>query len=321
MIFKKRTMPKKLQGLLALEKRLSPNYHNLKSIQSEIYNRKAGFGGEQQFDRKMAEFQPSYPHALLQGICLKHKSVFFEMDAILITPAFIIIFEVKNISEKLIISSNPTQFIKESSDGTRKGMTSPVAELERKEFHLKEWLSEQKISIPISKVVVFAYSNELTITNIKGTKITFAYELPAYLRTLTIDKSTLSKTQIKNLASKLTLHHDDYNPYPLAATMKIPHVEIQPGIICPNCFHIGMQWATQKWNCSNCTHKGITEHQDAVKDWFMLLNNQMTNNQFRYFTMTPNRYTARRLLVNSNLELKGNRKAAYYIMKEDNPFQ
>ena len=310
-------MPNKLRGLLAIERRLSVDHKEYQSIKQEIYNRNAGFGGEQHFDQKMTEFQPSYPHAFLQGICLKQNGVFFEMDSILITPAFIVIFEAKNIGDKLILSSNPTQFIKVSSDGTRKGMTSPVAELERKEFHLKEWLSNRGIHIPIIKVAAFAYSNELTVTNVEDTKIAFAYEIPAYLRTLSVNKSILNKTEIGNLAKEMTVHHDDYNPYPMASSMKITPAEIQPGVICPKCSLIGMQWAVQKWNCSRCKHTGITEHKEMVKDWFMLINAKMTNRQFRYFSKMPNRNVARRLLANSNLEMKGERRSSYYIMKEE----
>ena len=152
MIYKQRSIPKKLQGLKALEKRVSVDHSDFQSIKKEIYNRKAGFGGEEHFDQKMTEFQPSYPHAFLHGICLKQNGVFFEVDSILITPAFIIIFEAKNIGEKLILTSNPTQFIKVSSDGTRKGLTSPVAELEHKEYHLKEWLSIEEYIFQSSKL-------------------------------------------------------------------------------------------------------------------------------------------------------------------------
>ncbi|MCZ2258674.1 nuclease-related domain-containing protein [Sporosarcina sp. G11-34] len=317
MIYKQRTIPGKLQGLKALEKRLSTNHQELKSIQREIYNRRAGFGGEQHFDKKMTEFQPLYPHAILHGICLKQNGIFFEMDSILITPAFIIIFEAKNIGEKLILSSNPTQFIKVSSDGTRKGLTSPVAELERKAFHLIEWLLERKIKIPIRKVVAFAYSNELTVTDIKGTKIAFAYEIPAYLRTLTVDTPILTKIKIRNLANEMVRYHEEYNPFPILSTMKITSAEIETGVICPNCSRIGMQWLDQKWTCPPCKYTGKTEHQDAIKDWFMLINSKMTNRQFRYFTKMQDRNIATRLLAKSSLEMRGERRNSYYIMKDE----
>ena len=316
MIYKKRTIPKRLQGLKALKKRLSVDHKDFKTIKQEIYNRNAGFGGEQHFDQKMTEFQPSYPHAYLQGICLKQNGVFFEMDSILITPAFIVIFEAKNIGEKLILSSNPTQFLKVSSDGSKKALTSPVAELERKEFHLNQWLIERGIQIPIRKVVAFAYSNELTVTNVQGTKVAFAYEIPAYLRTLTVNNSILTKTQIGNLATEMIIHHDNYNPFPLAASMKIDPAEIQPGVICPSCSLIGMQWKMQKWACPSCKYTGKMEHQEAIKDWFMLINSKMMNRQFRYFTKIKDRNVATRLLAKSNLELKGERRSSYYVMKE-----
>lgn len=307
-------MPKQLQGLLALEKRLPTDHKEWKNVQSQIYNRKSGFGGEQHFDDKMTEFKPTYSHAVLHGISLKHNGVFFEMDSILITPAFIIIFEVKNIGEKLTLSSNPSQFIKETSDGNRKSMRSPVVELERKEHHLKEWLAEREIHIPISKVAVFAYSNELTVNNIKGTKVAFAYEIPAYLRTLPVNKSILTKAEIHGLANKMKNCHDEYNPFPMVLTMNIKPTEIHPGVICPECTLIGMVWKGKKWHCTRCKHTGITEHIESVKDWFMLIDSKMTNRQFRYFTNTENRNVARRLLAKSNLEMKGKRRSSYYIM-------
>ncbi|WP_172371408.1 nuclease-related domain-containing protein [Sporosarcina jiandibaonis] len=316
MIYKERTTPKKLQGLLALEKRLMSEHKEFGNIQSQLYNRKAGFGGEQHFDKKMLEFKPIYPHAILHGICLKQNGIYFEMDSILITPAFIIIFEAKNIGDKLIISSNPTQYIKESIDGRRKALTSPVAELERKEFHLKEWLIERGIHIPIYKVVAFAYSNELTVNNVTGTKIAFAYEIPDYLRSLHVIKTILNKSEIGKLANEMIRHHDEYNPFPMASSMKIKPAEIIPGVICPKCLHVGMKWSVQKWNCPRCKYTGRTEHEGAAMDWFMLINSKMTNREFRYFTNTPNRNIARRLLVKSNLEMKGRGKAAYYILKK-----
>ena len=280
MIYKQRTTPKKLQGLLALEKRLMSEHKEFENIQSQLYIRRAGFGGEQHFDEKMLEFKPTYPHAILHGICLKQNGIFFEMDSILITPSFLIIFEAKNIGDKLIISSNPTQFIKESSNGRRKALNSPVAELERKEFHLKEWLIERGIHIPISKVVAFAYSNELIVHNITGTKIAFAYEIPEYLRSLPVTKSILNKVEIGKLANEMIRHHDDYNPFPMASSMKIKPTEIIPGVICPKCLLLGMKWLVQKWNCPQCKYTGRTEHESAAKDWLMLINNKITNRNF-----------------------------------------
>ena len=52
------------------------------------------------------------------------------MDSLLITPSFIIIFEIKNLAGKITVKSNPTQFIHENIE--RKIIQSPITELETK---------------------------------------------------------------------------------------------------------------------------------------------------------------------------------------------
>ena len=85
-------------------------------IEERLYNLQAGFAGETQYDKYVTEFKPRYPHAILHDVTLCDDNVFFQMDSILITPAFIVISEVKNIAEKIIVKSNPLQFIKEYSN-------------------------------------------------------------------------------------------------------------------------------------------------------------------------------------------------------------
>ena len=120
MIYKQRSMPKKLIGLNALIPRLHPSHTEMPRIKEEFRIRKAGYGGEQHFDKHLLEFKPRYPHAILHDICLKQNGVYFQMDSILITPELILIIEVKNIAGKIIVKSNPTQFIQESPTRERK---------------------------------------------------------------------------------------------------------------------------------------------------------------------------------------------------------
>ncbi len=317
MLYKEREMPNKLRGLIALEKRLPTDHREWKYISDNLYKRKAGYGGEEQYDKCLIEFTPAYPHAILHDVCLQQDGVYFQMDSILITPAFIIISEVKNITGKIIISSNPPQFIRILQTGERKVLKSPIVELERKKHLLLNWLKRRRINIPISGVVVFAYNNELIIDNIPETKITFAYEIPSYFRSLPVHKGILSKTEIQRMAFDLIKNHQVYNPFPLATSHKVHPSNIKPGVICPQCGQFSMRWELKKWKCIHCKHTGVNEHKAAVEDWFMLINDKMTNREFRYFTLIQDRNVATRLLAKSNLVLKGNRKAAHYVMKKE----
>ena len=310
-------MSNKLRGLISLEKRLPNDHEKRHYISEELYNRKAGYGGEQQYDKCMTEFKPAYPHAILHDVCLKQDGVYFQMDSILITPAFIAISEVKNIAGKIIITSNPTQFIRELPSGERKVLQSPIVELERKQFFLLNWLRQQGITMPITGVVVFAYNNELIIEKIPETKILFAYEAPSYFRTLPITKDILTNKNIRNLAFELIKNHQEYNPFPMAISTKIQPGLIKPGVICPQCSQFSMIWEAKKWTCLHCKHAGIHEHKAAIEDWFILINKKITNREFCYFTQTQNRNVARRLLAKSDLILKGNRSTAYYARKKE----
>ncbi len=317
MLYKKRKMPNQLRGLISLEKRLPNDHEKWHYISEELYNRKAGYGGEQQYDKCMTEFKPAYPHAILHDVCLKQDGVYFQMDSILITPAFILISEVKNIAGKIIVTSNPTQFIRVLPSGERKVLQSPIIELERKQFFLLNWLRKQGITIPIIGVVVFAYNNELIIEKIPETKILFAYEAPSYFRTLPINKDILAYKNIQNIAYELIKNHKEYNPFPMSISTKIQPAEIKPGVICPKCSQFSMIWGMKKWTCLHCNHIGIHEHKAAIEDWFILINKKITNREFCYFTQTQNRNVARRLLAKSDLILQGNRNTAYYAWKKD----
>ncbi|MFJ7934342.1 NERD domain-containing protein [Sporosarcina sp. NPDC096371] len=315
MLYKKREMPNRLRGLISLEKRLSVDHKERNYIVEELYNRRAGYGGEQQYDKCMTEFKPVYPHAILHDICLKQDGVYFQMDSILITPAFIMITEVKNIAGKIIITSNPTQFIRVLPSGERKVIKSPIVELERKQFFLLNWLRRRRITIPINGVVAFAYNNELVMENTHETKILFAYEAPSYFRSIPINKDILTNANIQELAFELIKNHQEYNPFPMSISSEIHPARIKPGVICPQCSKFSMVWERKKWRCSSCNHAGIQEHKPAIEDWFMLIKNKMTNSEFRYFTQMQNRNVATRLLAKSDLTLQGNRKNAYYAMK------
>ncbi|MBO0589699.1 nuclease-related domain-containing protein [Sporosarcina sp. E16_8] len=316
MIYKQRSIPKKLIGLSALMPRLQPSHIEMQRVREEFRIRKAGYGGEQHFDKHLLEFKPLYPHAILHDVCLKQNGVYFQMDSVLITPAFILIIEVKNIAGKIIVKSNPTQFIQESLTGERKVLSNPIAELERKQLFLIEWLKQRKIDIPISGLVAFAFTNELIVENVPETKITFTNEAPTYLYSLSVDKEIISKDIIRKLAFELRNNHQEYDPFPITKLMNISPIDILPGVICPACKTRGMQWKHKKWVCQMCDHTGQRCHVDALADWICLIGNRITNKEFRSFMLLNDRQVTTRFLARSGLSHEGKGKGSFYTMNE-----
>lgn len=316
MIYKQRTTPKKLMGQQALIRRIQSNHPEFQKIMEHLKRTESGFRGECDFDKQMTEYTPRYPHAILHDVCLKQGGVYFQMDSILITPSFIIIFEVKNYGGKIIVKSNPTQFIIEYPTGERRVMRSPVTELDRKKYFLNEWLRHMNISIPISGVIALAFTNELEIVELPETKILFTYEIPLHLRTLQIHQEILSNSEIRRLAFEMKKQHQEYNPFPMTQTLNIDRANVLPGVICPTCKFRGMQWERKKWRCPKCGHAGTDCHRETLADWNHLIDDKITNREFRNFADLKDRHVAKRLLRKSGLPIIGAKSTSYYVLNQ-----
>jgi hypothetical protein len=315
MIYKNRGKPNDLLGLTALKNRLHSNHKSMREVTDQLNRARAGYDGETHFDKHLREFMPNYPHAILHDVYLNQGGAYFQMDSILITPATIIVFEVKNIAGKLIFMGNPDRFVRELNNGERKPMDSPIAQLDRKEYFLKEWLSKRGIQAPIQGVVVLAFENELQLDSTPKKHITFAFQVPNYLYSLPLDQGKISSIQIKNIATEMKRRHSDFNPFPMIKTWDVSPEDFKRGVQCQSCQFFGMQWKNQKWNCPKCKSTSTESHIETAKDWFYLVDNKITNRQFRHFASIENQQVAKRLLKRSGLQLYGKLRTSYYVMK------
>ena len=280
MLYKKRSKPLTILGLQSLLNRLPKGNQKYSKVVEELRKRQAGFAGEENFDRHINEFRPPYPYGLLHDICLNQDGVFFQMDSLLITPANIIIFEIKNLAGTIIVKSNPTQFIQENN-GERKVIQNPITELNRKKIFLERWLKERGIEIPIKEVVGLAFTNELLINEETSTTIAFTHEIPILLYNTVLEAGKLGRREISKLANELANEHQEYNPFPLTRMMDIPKSDVLPGVICPNCHRRGMKWLSKKWICMSCKYFAVDCHLPSIDDWFYLIDEKITNGNFQ----------------------------------------
>lgn len=315
MIYKHRTKPRLLRGLIALEKRLSPTHEKYDYIQNEVYKTRAGYEGEQEYDRYMKEVRTDYPHAILHDLSLQHEGVHFQIDSLFITPDSIIISEIKNIADKIHIKANPTQFMKQLPDGTRLLFRSPIAEVERKIQFLEKWLASRNVDVKVKGLIVFAYNNEMFIEEKPAMEVITAYESPTYFRSLVPQKEVLKGLDIERIAKALARGHKEYNPFPITARYKIAERDVRAGVFCTACeIPVIMRWSELRWHCPACGVREIGSHQNAVIDWFMLMPGPLTNRKFCEFTGITNRHTAKRMLARSEIQKLGKGRGSRYTL-------
>lgn len=321
MLYKQRTKPKQLEGLQSLARRLSPAHEKYRFIQEELYKVRAGFGGEQEYDRCMKEVHTDFPHAILHDVSLQQNGVQFQIDSVFIAPDRIIITEVKNVADKIIVKANPTQFLKESQAGSRAVFRNPIAEVERKIHFLKGWLHEKNIQLPVTGLITFAHNNEIFIEEPLTMPILPNYEAPAFFRELPLESSILSKQDIYKLAHTFLSSHQEYNPFPLTSRYGIHPDELKNGVLCDNCSNEqAIVREENTWSCPFCGHRSRAPYEQAIKEYFMLIGNSLTNREFCGFTGLTCRHTAKRLLSSPTLQKAGTRKATTYTLARENQY-
>ncbi|WP_432354134.1 nuclease-related domain-containing protein [Sporosarcina sp. A2] len=304
-----------LKALQALEKRMPRSHEKYSYIQNETYRSRAGYAGELEYDRYMKEVRTDYPHAILHDLYLQYEGVYFQIDSLFITPDAVIISEVKNLADKIIITANPTQFVKQSIDGKRKVFHSPIIEVERKIHFLEKWLRHRGMQLEVRGIIVFSHINEMSIEAQPSLPIMTTYEAPAYFRSLIPSERRLDKKAIMKLARNLTAAHRDYIPIALLTRYRMEKYEIRGGVFCVNCESPAvMEWRNLRWECQACGTRDLHSHETAIEEWFMLMPEPLTNRAFCEFTGLTSRHTAKRMLVRSNIQKRGSGRGVNYSL-------
>ncbi|GKV69194.1 hypothetical protein NCCP2716_16920 [Sporosarcina sp. NCCP-2716] len=314
MLYKPRKTPKELIALLALEKRIAPTHPQYPLIYQEMYKMRAGFGGEQEYDRHMKEVRTDYPHAILHDLSLQQEGVYFQIDSLFIAPDAIIISEIKNRTGKIIIKANPTQFLQSMKESEPSLFRSPIDELERKRQLLERWLAQRNIMVPIQCITIFAHNNILEFSGKTEIPILTGYEAPIFFRGRETGPHLLDKRRIEKLAAALVQQDKPYPMRPLSTRFSIKKEELVKGVWCPECPEKTiLYWRHQRWNCGRCSKTSLTEHETTIDEWFMLITPTITNKEFCEFTGLRDRHIAKRLLARSKVYRRGERAGSVYV--------
>lgn len=255
----------------------------------------------------------SIDHRIFFDLSLSTSS-YFQIDTLILTPSFTIVFEVKNIAGSLKFIETPPQLIRTSADGQVDGFDSPVAQVERNVELLEEWIHTRGIHLPVYGVVVLAYPKQIVELAPVKTKVLFPKLIPSYIKNLYDNPSKLKKDSFNWLCTKLMKGHRNFIPPLICETYHIPRSDIRTGVECKLCGKLGMKRVFRNWSCSNCGNNDKLAHQKAIKEWFLLFGGKMTNKNCREFLQIDDMKTATRLLQSMNLRSEGSfRNRSYYM--------
>ncbi|MFJ7648959.1 nuclease-related domain-containing protein [Lysinibacillus sp. NPDC097279] len=280
-------------GLQALVRRLHPSHPQFTTLQQELKNKEAGDFAEH-YILKELEKLPQLSNCHIFHNVMLPTVLPMQIDILVITSSGVIILEIKNIRGAVHFKNDPRQLIRTLDTGEIQVFTHPEIQLEQYIQAMHQFLNEHDIIIPIYGAIVFPFNNVEIHREGEGLPIVMGRELPMYVHRLIVKK--IVTTEITNIILSQLQHK---KPYPLCRYYQIDPDALQRGVFCENCGRFGMEKLKRTWLCQRCQHQSTDAHVQALKDYYMLVGETITNRDCREFLKIDSEYIAKRLLQKS----------------------
>lgn len=298
-------------GMSTLIKRLPLNHSLQEKVLTNLKNKEAGDQGEKYVFDFLQTLQFPMPSYLLHNITFSSFTQ-IQIDILMVTKFFIILMEVKNIKGKLRFTKNPGQLIRENDDGTFETFTNPEIQLEQYADGLSDFLLTANHPIPIYPVIVFAYNNVRVLQPPEHKPIIISREIPNFIKTIPQPKREFDAIEITNLILQFNTNKQ---PFPMCHYYSLNPHELLKGVICPNCQQSFMDKQKRTWYCPKCHHRSANAHMQALKDYRMLISNEINIKQCQEFLRLKDRYEAWRILESANTQKIKTGKQVTYVLE------
>lgn len=308
---------KKLEALL---KRLPTAHSQRTKVERDLARITAGYKGEGALDYYLS-FLDEKTYSILHNVRLSTKTYFFQIDTLLLTPSFILIIEVKNISGTILIDPVFRQLIR-TMNGTEEYFPHPEDQAYHQRLQLLNWFQHHKIAFPpIELLVVFTNQNCI----LKNSSFPQNNQSSSIIRTTSLlsrieqikskySKEQLSKKEIRKIASLINKHHVSPT-LDILPSYQIERKELIFGVQCPECTYFYMVRKQRKWYCPHCGTISIHAHQQALQDYALIIGPLISNKDIREFLCISSTSIARKIMQSSNTPSIGTTKDRQYQLE------
>lgn len=320
MIKKQLVIPTRILTYEALLRRLIKNHQKRQEIHEELAKGYAGYKGELSLDYYF-NLLPTNDYYFLHNLRLPNTNglTFFQIDILMLTPFFLLIIEVKNISGTLTFDPTFDQLIWTTPE-KEIALPDPVRQANNQRYQLKELLKSKKLPpLPIETIVTL--TNSKTIIKILTDNEDYIQRIirsPKLISKIEsfkkrYTKEWISTKEMSKIANILIKHHTPATP-DLLEQYSLEKRDIIKGVYCDKCSSLKMKYHWGEWICENCSFKNKEGHIHALQDFGLLFQKTITNHQCKEFLHLPNSDSAYYLLRTMDLKHTGafkNRK--YYL--------
>lgn len=285
-------------------------------IREEIRKQEAGVRGEERLVARLKELRLHGEFRVISDVCLVLDDWKVQIDCLIVTDRCCIVLESKNISGHLYFNEELDEFYKEEN-GVESPISNPYFQLMRHIHFMKEFLLKTHPLMKVTGAVIMTAKSHRIMQKPTHYPI---YKLESMIERVTqIYNSSVgpsfSGEELELVEKLLQENRSDYEYPPLCEHYRIPPSEIRLGVECPSCSVLGMRRTGKTWTCVYCNKRDRNAHKKAVDDYFLLINNKITNRDFRKFCMVESIYAASRMLCNMDLHMHKAGGKTYYTKK------
>ncbi|WP_100333151.1 nuclease-related domain-containing protein [Bacillus alkalisoli] len=318
MLGKPYEIPYNVHQLTSLERRTNPAYPKLPFIQKDLVTYSKGYKGEHSLDYYF-QMLPENTFYIYHYLRLRENKFYFQVDLLLLTLKFLAILEVKTMKGKLFLDTKGHQLIQTYND-TEVTYQCPIIQVDLQAYRLRKWLIENKLpDIPIIPLVVVANSSTKIETNDTHRsfyeKVIHAHYLPTKLSKLLsmYQEDILSYKSAKSLNKFLLKKHTPLRKS-ILENYNMTKNDLTMGVFCPCCSHLPMIKKQKGWFCPKCKVTDKMAHSEALKDYYYLFGNKISNKEARELLLIESADVTKRLLGSMNLKQDGHYKNRKYLL-------
>ena len=319
MIVKTFETPYDLLQLEALNRRLPDNHPKKGEISITLYKKLAGQSGEKEAYYQLG-FLPKNKFRIFHNLRLPDTNSYFQLDFVVLSPGFVIIFEVKNY-KGVVYLNDIHQLIHIKENQAEEIYDNPISQADRHAFQFQNWLYQHGyFHIPIFSYVVLSSGTRLLKTNSTNEEILQKIIPVSNMVNKVLQlssqysQSQISKKEMDKLSKKLLESHSPLNRNLLEENGIVPG-DLIKGVQCENCNSFPMARQRRRWICLNCYAEGKNNHIQALNDYYLLISNSVSNRDVRDFLQIQSPTIAYKLLKYAGYQSTGKSNGTKYILE------
>ncbi|WP_404443908.1 NERD domain-containing protein [Sutcliffiella horikoshii] len=321
MIKKKREKSHKLMSHEAGMRRVPKSHPKYPILEQEYGKLSYGHKGEEALDYFLT-FLPNDDYLILNSLRLEDpKGRFFQLDSLLLAPTHCTILDSKYMSGKLEFDESANQLLRHlpgSPDIEKLG--DPISQISRQRHQLSLWLEKNGFPpMPIASLIVLTHNNAALIKTTPSIirKVTFHTNLPNRLKEIdeNISKGNilLSNKDLYKLSRTLIKKHTPDN-FQLLSHYNIAVNDLITGVICVKCSYAPMLRGRGIWGCMRCNAYSKDAHNDAIRDYKLLIGETISNKELRSYLNLPSASVTSKYLVSLGFKFEGSFKNRRYFL-------